>query len=64
MSTTRYTLTITEAEAGQRLDKALTLLLQAHEAVSRVRVQAMLEEGRVSLNGTAVTNTKIGRAHV
>lgn len=58
MSTTRYTLTITEAEAGQRLDKALTLLLQAHEAVSRVRVQAMLEEGRVSLNGTAVTNAK------
>ncbi len=58
MSETRYTLTITDVQAGQRLDKALTLLLQEHEMISRVRVQALLEDGHVSLNGAVVTNSK------
>lgn len=55
---TSYTITITEELAGQRLDKALTTLLQEHETISRVRVQAYLDEGRVTLAGKVVSNAK------
>lgn len=59
MSQMRYTLTITEAEAGQRLDKALTTLMQAHEPpLSRARIQALLDEGQVSLAGIIADNAK------
>jgi 23S rRNA pseudouridine1911/1915/1917 synthase len=40
-------------QAGQRLDKALGLLC---EGVSRSRIQGLIEEGRVSVNGQARTN--------
>ncbi|MGE3623848.1 MAG: RluA family pseudouridine synthase [Bdellovibrionales bacterium] len=46
-------LTIPEALAGQRLDKALAQLA-AGDALSRVRLQNLIAEGQVSRNGTAV----------
>ncbi|MCI4663602.1 MAG: RluA family pseudouridine synthase [Neomegalonema sp.] len=49
---------ITDAAAGQRLDKALALCLEADLAaehgLSRTRLRALIEEGQVSLNGGAV----------
>lgn len=58
MSAAHYTLTITPELAGQRLDKALTVLLQQQTEISRARVQALLEEGCISQNGKAVSNAK------
>jgi 23S rRNA pseudouridine1911/1915/1917 synthase len=49
------TLLVTAQEAGARLDKALTLL--AGE-ISRARLQQVIKEGGVSLNGTPVTDGK------
>ncbi len=47
--------TITEAMAGQRVDKALTLLLEEQiPALSRVRLQSLVAQGEVSLNGKPV----------
>lgn len=59
MSTAQYyTLTITPELAGQRLDKALTALMQQQIEISRARVQALLEDGCVTCNGKVVSNAK------
>jgi len=47
-------LTITEDMAGQRLDKALTLLA---EGLSRARVQALLEEGRITFQSRPLSDS-------
>lgn len=48
-----FTLSITSAEDNERLDKALVALL---EGFSRARVQALIKDGRVALNETAVSD--------
>jgi 23S rRNA pseudouridine1911/1915/1917 synthase len=57
----QFLLTVSSIIAGQRLDKALTLLAVEEaaaapelQALSRARLQALLAEGHVSLNGKAV----------
>jgi len=47
--------TIEEALAGQRLDRALALLMPD---LSRTRLKALMLEGAVSLNGQPATNPK------
>lgn len=50
----RYTLTIPEELSGQRLDKALTALMQPHMELSRVRVQALIKAGHLTHKGKPV----------
>jgi 23S rRNA pseudouridine1911/1915/1917 synthase len=47
------TLLVTAEEAGQRLDKALTLLATD---ISRARLQQVIKEGGVTLNGATATD--------
>jgi 23S rRNA pseudouridine1911/1915/1917 synthase len=56
MSNARYQLLITEGQHGQRLDRALTALVQAHAPLSRARVQALLKESAVTLKGKVVSD--------
>jgi 23S rRNA pseudouridine1911/1915/1917 synthase len=56
MSATRYQLEVTEAETGQRLDRALTALVQAYAPLSRARVQALLKEKAVTLKGKVISD--------
>ncbi|MDD3030430.1 MAG: RluA family pseudouridine synthase [Alphaproteobacteria bacterium] len=55
---TKRTLIIPESLAGQRLDKALTVLAPESEALSRARIQALVAEGHVSLGGRSVVEAK------
>jgi len=48
-------LTVGDALAGERVDKALAQLLPS---VSRARLQALIGEGRAALNGAPVLSTK------
>jgi 23S rRNA pseudouridine1911/1915/1917 synthase len=57
MSETRYELIITPELAGERLDKALTALLQDSAELSRARVQALIKSGHVTNNGKKVEDT-------
>ncbi len=56
MSEARYQLTIPSALAGQRLDKALTELVQQHAPLSRMRVQALIKDGQVTCAGKPQAN--------
>lgn len=56
---------VTEEVAGQRIDKALTLLLEGHDPVlSRARLQALLAQGQILLAGKVIqdasSKTKAG----
>ena len=56
----RHSLAISEALAGQRLDKALpTLLAEMGESLSRARVQALIKEGQLFYNSAVVADGKI-----
>ncbi|MDP6173378.1 MAG: S4 domain-containing protein, partial [Rhodospirillales bacterium] len=48
----RLTLTIAQGEAGGRLDKVLSQSFPAH---SRTRIKALIEAGKVTLEGRTVT---------
>jgi 23S rRNA pseudouridine1911/1915/1917 synthase len=55
LSDARYTYTVTE-NAGERLDKLITALLTHHEPpepISRERVQALIKDGLITVNGHA-----------
>ncbi|MDE2029851.1 MAG: RluA family pseudouridine synthase [Alphaproteobacteria bacterium] len=52
-------LTVTPDLDNQRVDKAVAALASAHEpGLSRARVQTLLAEGRLSLNGAVVDSAK------
>jgi 23S rRNA pseudouridine1911/1915/1917 synthase len=59
-SPTRHSLAVSEEQAGARLDKYLTeALADKHvegDAPSRARMRALVEEGRVTRNGMAVSD--------
>jgi len=52
----RYEIRVTEAEAGQRLDRLLTA---AVSHISRSRVKALIEAGRVSLTGATISDPSL-----
>lgn len=67
MAGTIIKLTIDDAQAGERLDKALAQLVQGHDtALSRARLQALMAAGHLSLAGELVnaTNRKVKSGEV
>ncbi|MDH7799572.1 MULTISPECIES: RluA family pseudouridine synthase [unclassified Beijerinckia] len=51
--------TVEEADAGQRLDRYLAALADtAGEALSRTRIQALIEDGQVSIDGHPTSDPK------
>lgn len=57
MAKTLFKLIIPPSLAGQRLDKALTTLVAEHvPAFSRARLQALMEEGHVTLSGKSISS--------
>ena len=51
---TALTVRLSDAHAGQRLDKALSDELPD---LSRARLQALIEQGRVTLNGAPISRS-------
>jgi 23S rRNA pseudouridine1911/1915/1917 synthase len=59
-----HIITITEAVAGQRIDKALTMLLEAEiPALSRARLQTLVVQGQVSIGGKVLKDAS-GKARL